>query len=879
MRLLRTIFVFVLFTAFGVQQSMADVFAHNIRFSKEGGNYVVRFVLSDNADSVLVTFKDGSTVLRTVNVTDLSAGDQSVTWDGLDGTGTAVPNGDYTVEVTAYDQGYSVYTTIYDQDHGLFTRGVTAIRNPALKAFGFIYTADNGGYGGLGTGIMRHAADGSRWGDVKGLPKVANTGATVGPLNLRYSSEVDWEGYIYLIGRDNREIYRYHTDTVDVALVDSGGYKPYTIEGLGIRGTGSGRYVGVAGVYYVFGFLLGNNAAHFGSKDTLLTADSTYQFYDVAFGRDSAMYVTFYSLGDTAKPGVAKFDLTGYDGTPLELSDAVWKATIDSGRANTLTYWTNPNASDESGDRIYFVNVDIAGGGNPGAGVGVWAITDLNLSTPTLTYAYTDVGQNNTQFRTDVAADVVGNAIYFENTTENVAIISPPTGGNNYTTVSLDQIKVRASDLISDVRVDANSDRQPDRLNDTVSVIGVVNSVNPTASSNRFQYFIQDETGGITITKGSQTGGGPVYPVGHRLLVRGVVAYFRGLTEIDIPDLTTDIEVLDSNNTVTPTVLTIAQYLADPESYEATLIKINGVAKKAGSPAWPGSNADANMVIWDGKDTLVMRIDRDTDMDGTTEPVYPVNVVGTSTQFTSASTVHDNGYQISPNFRADFTENVAVSPNPNFTMATPADGGRVVLDDSAQVVTFSWNPAFDLNGDTLTYQWVPIGFTALGTGNSARDTFIVRTGYEMLTYLGTADSVALRWTARAKDAGPIVASVDTATVWVVGGYLTGIEDFVLLPKDYDLSQNYPNPFNPSTVIQFALPMTSNVSLKIYDILGQEVATILDDIRNAGYLTTEWNGRNGHGERVASGVYFYRLVARSVDGSRDFVSSKKMVLLK
>lgn len=64
MRLLRTIFVLVLFAGFGVQQSMADVFAHHIRMSKEGGEYIVRFVLSDHADSVVVTFKDGSTVLR-----------------------------------------------------------------------------------------------------------------------------------------------------------------------------------------------------------------------------------------------------------------------------------------------------------------------------------------------------------------------------------------------------------------------------------------------------------------------------------------------------------------------------------------------------------------------------------------------------------------------------------------------------------------------------------------------------------------------------------------------------------------------------------------------------------------------------------------------
>jgi hypothetical protein len=89
-----------------------------------------------------------------------------------------------------------------------------------------------------------------------------------------------------------------------------------------------------------------------------------------------------------------------------------------------------------------------------------------------------------------------------------------------------------------------------------------------------------------------------------------------------------------------------------------------------------------------------------------------------------------------------------------------------------------------------------------------------------------------------------------------------------LPKEFALRQNYPNPFNPSTTIKYALPTDSRVSLKLFNILGQEVLTLVNEEQKAGYKSVEWNALN-----FASGVYFYRLQAG------DFVSSKKLLLLK
>ncbi len=89
-----------------------------------------------------------------------------------------------------------------------------------------------------------------------------------------------------------------------------------------------------------------------------------------------------------------------------------------------------------------------------------------------------------------------------------------------------------------------------------------------------------------------------------------------------------------------------------------------------------------------------------------------------------------------------------------------------------------------------------------------------------------------------------------------------------IPKEYSLNQNYPNPFNPSTTINWQLPASSHVSLKIYDIIGNEVATLINEEKEAGYYQIKFNASN-----LASGVYLYCLKAG------DYLSAKKMILLK
>ena len=101
-----------------------------------------------------------------------------------------------------------------------------------------------------------------------------------------------------------------------------------------------------------------------------------------------------------------------------------------------------------------------------------------------------------------------------------------------------------------------------------------------------------------------------------------------------------------------------------------------------------------------------------------------------------------------------------------------------------------------------------------------------------------------------------------------------------LPKTFALHQNYPNPFNPTTAILYDLPVDAHVELKIYNILGQDIVTLKDDVESAGYKSVEWNSTNRAGIALSSGVYFYRLEATSADKSgKTFTQIRKSLLLK
>lgn len=95
----------------------------------------------------------------------------------------------------------------------------------------------------------------------------------------------------------------------------------------------------------------------------------------------------------------------------------------------------------------------------------------------------------------------------------------------------------------------------------------------------------------------------------------------------------------------------------------------------------------------------------------------------------------------------------------------------------------------------------------------------------------------------------------------------------VVPTNWELMQNYPNPFNPTTTLRYGLKEDVQVSLKIYNVLGQEVRTLVNEKQSAGFKSVLWDGKNNEGAQVQSGIYIYRIVAG------NYVKAKKMMLVK
>jgi len=100
-----------------------------------------------------------------------------------------------------------------------------------------------------------------------------------------------------------------------------------------------------------------------------------------------------------------------------------------------------------------------------------------------------------------------------------------------------------------------------------------------------------------------------------------------------------------------------------------------------------------------------------------------------------------------------------------------------------------------------------------------------------------------------------------------------LNDNVVIPSQYTLHQNYPNPFNPITTLRYELPENSHVNITIYDMLGKEVKTLINQTQDAGYKSLIWDATNDYGKPVSAGIYLYQIQAG------EYISTKKMVLLK
>ena len=106
-------------------------------------------------------------------------------------------------------------------------------------------------------------------------------------------------------------------------------------------------------------------------------------------------------------------------------------------------------------------------------------------------------------------------------------------------------------------------------------------------------------------------------------------------------------------------------------------------------------------------------------------------------------------------------------------------------------------------------------------------------------------------------------------------YVQKMSDEILenIPSTFSLSQNYPNPFNPLTKLDYNLPLRSKVNISIYNVLGQEIKILVNGVKEYGYHTITWNGKDNLGREMASGVYFARITSQS------FIKTREMLLVK
>ncbi len=290
-----------------------------------------------------------------------------------------------------------------------------------------------------------------------------------------------------------------------------------------------------------------------------------------------------------------------------------------------------------------------------------------------------------------------------------------------------------------------DADGLPLHLNHLARLKGIATVSTGIFSTTNYDFYIQDETGGINVFAFNL--GTPGFAAGDSLEVTGMIDVYNGKVEI------TDFSavVLSSGN---PLPLPIDVNIEDMgEEYEGRLVVIDNVSLASGSDPWITAPADTsfNITVTDGSGDLTLRVVGSTDIGGTPEPSWPITVAGIGSQFDTSS--------------------------PYFT-------GYQILPRSAQ------------------------------------------------------------------DLGATAISHDEPLI-----------------REYRLEQNYPNPFNPETTIRYQLAAAGKVSLKVFNILGQEVYAFSGK-QTAGPHEIRFDRR-----RLTSGIYFYRLEAG------DYQAVRKMILTK
>ena len=387
-------------------------------------------------------------------------------------------------------------------------------------------------------------------------------------------------------------------------------------------------------------------------------------------------------------------------------------------------------------------------------------------------------------------------------------------------------------------------------------VTGVATVATGVFSSSNLDVYFQDSVGGINIFKYAAG----AITEGNEYTVFGVIDQYNGKAEIVPNDASTDITDNGISVVPDPIVLTVAELLADPETYEGMLIGIQHLDKVSGT--W-GANENLIMTDDNSINTIILRIDGDTDLDENIQPLWPKDVQGIIGQYDDSSP-YNSGYQIFPRRYTDILGDGALPVNLSSFYALYI-GGTPTLYWTTQTETENsyWNVYRGTNDTFDQAMWLNANDPVPGNGtiNTASDYIYEDTAtvVQNTTYWYWIEDVSTDGETEVHE--PITLTIP-------------FEDIPIIPDTYGLHQNYPNPFNPSTSISFALEEANDVELIIYNIKGAKIRTIFNDHIYADQITSAvWDGKDAAGKQVSSGVYFYKLITETKEYSR------KMLLVK
>jgi hypothetical protein len=238
----------------------------------------------------------------------------------------------------------------------------------------------------------------------------------------------------------------------------------------------------------------------------------------------------------------------------------------------------------------------------------------------------------------------------------------------------------------------------------------------------------------------------------------------------------------------------------------------------------------------------------------------PANVVITytapgTTTYIDNNVTHNTTYYYNV-YAVDNAFNYSTVMSGSATPALPVEMTTYIAKVNGQVVTLNWttateiqNSGWDIERSNGYGQWTKIGFKQ-GNGSSTiphQYSFIDKSSKQNGNYAYRLKQIDYNGT---------------------NTYSREVETIIDVPLAYSLNQNYPNPFNPSTTINYEIPVSNKITIKVYNILGDEVTTLVNEQKDAGRYQVIFNA-----SRYTSGVYFYRVQAG------NFVQTKKMILLK